>query len=121
MTNPFGKKHLGLLVVCLCLFLCASPMVAKAAVTYGYDAQHRLIAVNYDNGASITYAYDSTGNRLSTVSVGPSQMAYEDGEDGNIDGWDMTLQEPLSKICMTTYVRAGLSLLPVPVPPTVIG
>lgn len=40
-------------------------MAASAALadTYSYDALGRLISVTFADGSSITYAYDSAGNR----------------------------------------------------------
>jgi len=36
-------------------------------VSYTYDPLGRLVRVTYDNGASVVYSYDSTGNRTSVV------------------------------------------------------
>ena len=41
---------------------------ASAATTYSYDGQGRVVQVVYDNGVTVTYAYDSAGNRT-TVSI----------------------------------------------------
>lgn len=49
-----------LLVLLACL---VSPQTASAAsVSYRYDNLNRLIGVTYDNGMSIGYSYDATGN-----------------------------------------------------------
>lgn len=37
---------------------------AAANATYGYDRLNRLISVIYDNGMSIAYSYDKTGNLI---------------------------------------------------------
>ena len=36
---------------------------AALADTYSYDALGRLVSVTFADGSSITYAYDSAGNR----------------------------------------------------------
>lgn len=95
-------KHIFNLFV-IYLFLIAWSTRAEASVTYQYDAQHRLIAATYDNGSSITYAYDVTGNRVSLIADGPVQSAYEDGEDGNIEGWDIYDNEPTGAIIENVY------------------
>lgn len=41
---------------------------ANASVTYTYDNQHRLISVVYEDGTSVQYTYDATGNRLTSSS-----------------------------------------------------
>ena len=35
--------------------------------TYKYDAQGRLVEVNYPDGAKVTYTYDASGNRTKVV------------------------------------------------------
>jgi YD repeat-containing protein len=40
------------------------------AITYTYDQLNRLKAVNYENGGSITYSYDATGN-ITAIAVVP--------------------------------------------------
>ena len=39
-------------------------VLGSETVTYEYDALGRLIAVNYENDASITYTYDDNGNLM---------------------------------------------------------
>ena len=39
------------------------------SVDYVYDNLGRLIAINYDNGTTITYSYDNTGNRITRTVV----------------------------------------------------
>jgi len=36
---------------------------------YVYDNLGRLIAINYDDGTTITYSYDNTGNRITRTVV----------------------------------------------------
>lgn len=43
---------------------------SAATITYNYDSLNRLASVTYDNGQSITYTYDSAGNRLTMTSQG---------------------------------------------------
>lgn len=52
------KKMAGVLVLC---FFFASASFAFAE-TYTYDKANRLIFVQYDDGSSIRYAYDQSGN-----------------------------------------------------------
>lgn len=42
---------------------------ANASATYTYDNQHRLISVVYEDGTSVQYTYDATGNRLTSSST----------------------------------------------------
>jgi len=44
--------------------LLAAAPVGAASVTYTYDALGRLTQVVYDDGKTITYAYDEAGNRV---------------------------------------------------------
>jgi len=44
--------------------LLATAPVGAASVTYTYDALGRLTQVIYDDGKTITYAYDEAGNRV---------------------------------------------------------
>lgn len=52
------KKMAGVLVLCL-FFASASFVFAE---TYTYDKANRLIFVQYDDGSSIRYEYDKSGN-----------------------------------------------------------
>ena len=36
---------------------------------YVYDDLGRLVAINYDDGTTITYSYDNTGNRITRTVV----------------------------------------------------
>lgn len=73
--------------------LCSATVVFSttsfASVNYTYDARHRLTGATYDNGVTITYGYDSVGNRLSTTFTGATTTVFEDAEDGLVDGWDV--------------------------------
>lgn len=46
--------------------LCAGQALA-GDTTYKYDAQGRLIEVNYPDGAKVAYTYDAAGNRTKIV------------------------------------------------------
>lgn len=45
-----------------------SPVWAGSA-SYVYDDLGRLIAINYDDGTTISYSYDNTGNRITRTVV----------------------------------------------------
>lgn len=53
------KKITLLLLICLA----SASFAATDSATYGYDAQGRLKTITYANGTTITYTYDSEGNR----------------------------------------------------------
>ena len=72
----------------------AAPSAFSATVSYTYDARHRLTDVAYDNGATVHYSYDATGNRLTQASAAAASQTYEDGEDGTIAGWDIYDNDP---------------------------
>lgn len=57
-------RHLWVLVFSLSL---GAPSAFSATVSYTYDARHRLTDVAYDNGATVHYSYDATGNRLTPI------------------------------------------------------
>lgn len=40
---------------------------AESSVTYTYDKLNRLTSVTYGNMSTITYSYDSAGNRLKKI------------------------------------------------------
>jgi len=52
-------------IVCIVLFcfLFITPGLAATA-QYTYDNLNRLVQVQYDDGTTIQYSYDSVGNRL---------------------------------------------------------
>lgn len=82
----------------------------SASVSYTYDVRHRLTNVVYDNGATVQYSYDVTGNRLTTSSSLPTiYQTYEDAEDGNIAGWDIYDNDPAGATITNVYDidRAG--------------
>jgi adenosine deaminase len=43
--------------------------VASAAATYTYDVFTRVTQVAYDNGLTLTYAYDAAANRTSVAVI----------------------------------------------------
>lgn len=59
------KKTPGTVVLTVvCMMWAASPVMA---ITYQYDALHRLTRVTYDDGAVIAYDYDAVGNRTMRI------------------------------------------------------
>ncbi|MDV6331319.1 RHS repeat domain-containing protein [Asticcacaulis sp. 201] len=46
--------------------LCAGHAYAGDTI-YKYDAQGRVVEVDYPNGAKVTYTYDAAGNRTQVV------------------------------------------------------
>jgi len=53
-------------------------------MSFQYDSLHRLTRVDYDNGASIAYTYDSAGNRLtlmSQIAAQPTDFTYTTNND----------------------------------------
>lgn len=65
-----GKYSIGLLLPSvISLLLMLLPVVTALAETYTYDAQGRLTKVVYDDNSSITYSYDSMGNRTAAKAV----------------------------------------------------
>jgi len=65
-----------------------------ASIAYTYDSRHRLTQVSYEDGTTIQYTYDATGNRLTASSTLPESRSYEDGEDGAVIGWDIYDNDP---------------------------
>jgi len=57
---------------CVCLLVVFMLAQCTWAITYEYDDLNRLVQVNYDNGAVITYTYDAAGN-ITSVSQTPSE------------------------------------------------
>jgi hypothetical protein len=68
--------------------------VFSTSVSYTYDTHLRMTKVTYDNGAAVDFTYDAAGNQLTTSSVTATSVVYEDGEDGNIAGWDVYDSDP---------------------------
>ncbi|MFH2122382.1 MAG: hypothetical protein ABIJ50_02720 [Pseudomonadota bacterium] len=93
MIRPLRSALRQLYVFVFFLFL--GPAAAFAAsVSYTYDFHHRLTQVAYDNGATVQYSYDATGNRLTASASSPTAIVYEDAEDGDIAGWDVYDSDP---------------------------
>lgn len=61
---------LNTFVIAYLLFY-VSQVIHAATIIYTYDSLNRLTAVDYGNGAAITYTYDAAGNRLTLVSTPP--------------------------------------------------
>lgn len=58
------------IVFCSLLGLVASFNLTAATINYSYDHLGRVVKVQYSNGKSITYKYDTVGNRTAVESVG---------------------------------------------------
>lgn len=84
MRQTIRAIHLAtlaaLLIAVLLLAACKGPGPTPAptpgaavsrSVTYGYDNAGRLTSVEYDNGVTILYTYDSAGNLLEREVTGP--------------------------------------------------
>src|SRR5579872_1336455 len=66
-----GRPLMG--VSCkLCVVAVALTIHLAAQVGYHYDALNRLARVTYPDGTTVSYTYDSAGNRLSQVISNPS-------------------------------------------------
>ncbi len=58
----------GICALAVTAFLCSLASPASAGTTtYKYDAQNRLVEVDYPNGSKIIYTYDAAGNCTSIV------------------------------------------------------
>lgn len=66
MSERTSGRGSWLWALALTIWALAVP-AAMAATQYHYDAQGRLIAVIYDSGERIDYAYDPAGNRTTVV------------------------------------------------------
>jgi len=71
------------------------------AIQYTYDDLNRLVSVEYDDGTTIDYIYDSAGNRLQKI-VSPSGVFQCDfNHDCDVDGSDLA-----------TFINNGVSTGP---------
>jgi large repetitive protein len=61
--RPFRGPGPRVAVAALLLLAIDAPGVSAGTVTYGYDAQGRVISAAYSDGTAIAYAYDAAGNR----------------------------------------------------------
>ncbi len=70
--HSHSKKYLAFLSASL--FLAISTAIAHssiaATVAYTYDKAGRILAATYNDGQSIAYSYDLSGNRTSQTIVG---------------------------------------------------
>jgi YD repeat-containing protein len=70
-------------------FLLILLLLSSASATeYAYDNLNRLIRVEYDNGSSIEYQYDGSGNRTQKAITAPPCWGGQGG-DGDMDGSDL--------------------------------
>src|ERR1035437_1141653 len=65
----------------LCLMLMTILAIAAAGTSYSYDSLNRLIRVAYQDGTTVTYKYDASGNRLSQAVSNPSVPLPKVGVD----------------------------------------
>jgi len=96
-----AQSPLRFCCVLVVLFLTAT--FAPAAVTYTYDTHHRLLSATYDDGTSVQYTYDATGNRLTASSPPAASKLYEDAEDGTTLGWDIYDNDPSGASVTNVY------------------
>lgn len=63
----FNKREI-LLLSCLAAFIAMTCAVSHAAtVTYTYDSLNRVTSVDYGDGATEGYTYDTAGNRATMI------------------------------------------------------
>ncbi|WP_161629773.1 RHS repeat protein [Desulfogranum japonicum] len=58
---------------------------AAHAVTFEYDAQHKLTKATYEDGMTIEYTYDEAGNRLTRTITAATTPAVDTDGDGLTD------------------------------------
>lgn len=59
----------ALSLMALFISLSAINPVWAGSASYSYDSLGRVISINYDDGTTITYSYDNTGNRITRTAV----------------------------------------------------
>jgi len=77
-----------LVEMALCAILVAASLMSSSraySITYTYDKRNRLTGVTYDDGTTISYSYDATGNRVASV-TGVNQALPVDGLCGAANG-----------------------------------
>lgn len=95
MTGLKSKFHtvgwLYILAMTL-LFILSIRATDAATTTYTYDAQNRLIGVDFGNGGTITYSYDAMGNRITVSSTPidtiPPATTASMNPAANTNGWN---------------------------------
>jgi uncharacterized protein RhaS with RHS repeats len=67
--NTITLRYIGM---SCCVFIVSLLLLPAPgfAITYTYDVLNRLKTVSYENGGSITYSYDATGN-ITALAVVP--------------------------------------------------
>jgi MYXO-CTERM domain-containing protein len=82
----------GLLISMLLSVLCGLPAQLQAGTTtHQYDEVGRLVQVNYENGNSISYAYDDAGNMVERMVIGSD--AGGDVYGGDLGGADVMSED----------------------------
>ncbi len=80
------RLHSFSLIACAILVFVVCDLEIGRAQSYEYDVDGRLVKVTYDDGATIQYRYDPSGNMLSrTVSSGVSFHRGDPNRDGRVD------------------------------------
>ena len=80
------RLHSFSLIACAIFVLVVCDLEIGRAQSYEYDVDGRLVKVTYDDGATIQYRYDPSGNMLSrTVSSRVSFHRGDPNRDGRVD------------------------------------
>ena len=81
MQSRIKNKLLFLAATTFFLFTLCLPSYSAAA-NYTYDANNRLLRVDYDDGSKIEYSYDESGNRTQKLTtppdITPDQFTFTD-------------------------------------------
>jgi YD repeat-containing protein len=122
------KTYEKILILVILFLLCATQV--SLAATYEYDYLHRLTKVTYDDGTSIFYSYDASGNRSTLIVtyddsdgdgiINPQETIWglnPDNNDTDIDGLTDYEEvnydgDPNSYDPMTRLAKQGLIAMP---------
>ena len=80
------RIHVVTLVACAAALVVVGDLGTGRAQSYEYDVDGRLVKVSYDDGATIQYDYDASGNILSrAVTVRAPFHRGDPNRDGRVD------------------------------------
>ena len=80
------RIHVFTLIACAATLLVVCDLGTGRAQSYEYDVDGRLVKVSYDDGATIQYDYDASGNILSrAVTVRAPFHRGDPNRDGSVD------------------------------------